>query len=221
MKPSRRARRAPRGNALIMAVLIMFAMLGLGLLAMRSTTQAMAATGNTRLAQQARAVAEAGLYHVATLMHRNGVGILTERGAWDEGSVVIVDSNGALTFEEPDGEVRPGTAQPVPAIFSAPPGDDAPPPALGDFQAGSGLQPSYRVTVDGFRQSAAEGTSGTNQGQVFVDCFVELQAVGYVARENLPVAANLDAANVAELYAEQRLKAVFRLRSVPQEVCVR
>ena len=216
-----RRRRQARGNALILAVLIMFAMLGLGMVALRSTSQAIASSGNTRLTQQARAVAEAGLYHVATLMNRNGLALLNARKLWAEGAVIQFDSDGVVQFEEPGGQVRPGPAQPVPAVFVAAPGADPPPPALGDFERGSGLRPSYRVTVDGLRQSAAAGTSGTNHGQTFVDCTIELQATGYVARENLPTADDLNAANVEEQYAEQRLKAVIRLRSVPQEVCVR
>ena len=79
MNDRRRPSKAQRGSALILTVFILFAMLGLGMLALRSATQNMAGSGNLRLGTQARYVAEMGLYHAVTLINRQGATILPQR----------------------------------------------------------------------------------------------------------------------------------------------
>ncbi len=153
---TRRRTGDPRGSALILAILIMLAMLGLGLMAMRTTTHAMAATGNIRLARQARLVAETGIYHVATVMNRGGLAYLQRRGDLRApGEVVRIRFNsdgtvqyfrGTQTVAENVGAVT-GTTSPVPAFLVA---DANRPSALGTFADGAGLVPSYFVELDGF-----------------------------------------------------------------------
>ena len=71
--------RAERGSALILAILVMFSMVALGVLAMRSTSQNIRGSGNLRMTKQVRQIAEAGLYHAMTVMNREGPTILPLR----------------------------------------------------------------------------------------------------------------------------------------------
>jgi Tfp pilus assembly protein PilX len=68
-----------RGSALILAILVMFSMVALGVLAMRSTGQNLRSAGNLRMTKQVRQIAEAGLYHAITVMNREGPSIMPLR----------------------------------------------------------------------------------------------------------------------------------------------
>ncbi len=190
-------RRHQRGSALVLAILILFAMLGLGMLAMRSATQNIAGSGNLRLNKQARYVAEVGLYHAVTLMQQQGQTVLQAR---DDNEVIEIDSSGAV--QTVDGEEKDAVA----AVAGAPPVLEAGPPSLGAFQ--SALVPSYRVTVDGF-VPANGGVVGEEVGEDgaprSVFCRAEFTSEGFVASEALPV--NLDEIDPEARFATSSLKA--------------
>lgn len=222
-------RRRPRGSALILAILIMLAMLGLGLMAMRTTTHAMAATGNIRLARTARMVAETGIYHVASMMEGGGSEYLKRRfelrGAGEvlrirfnsDGTVQYFRGTGTAPEVVPPG---PGTTVPVPPFFAVDPNR---PDALGQFAVGSGLVPSYRVEVDGF--TVLEPLDGTAcdgnlpPGECEKDCLVEYTSTGFLARVPLPDDNVFNDRNVTDQFAQQSIKAVLRVRGVQASLC--
>lgn len=217
----------PRGSALVLAVLIMLAMLGLGLMAMRTTTHAMAATGNIRLARQARVVAETGIYHVATVISRGGLPYLQRRADLRApGEVVRVrfNSDGTVayyrntqTVPENVGAV-PGTTAPVPDFLTP---DPARPDALGEFTLGSGLVPSYFVELDGFTTLDPVGgpTCDGNPALCAKDCLVEFTATGYLARVPLPGNDVFNDRNVTDQFAQQTVRAVLRVPVSSADLC--
>lgn len=224
---TRRRTGDPRGSALILAILIMLAMLGLGLMAMRTTTHAMAATGNIRLARQARLVAETGIYHVATVMNRGGLAYLQRCGDLRApGEVVRIRFNsdgtvqyfrGTQTVAENVGAVT-GTTSPVPAFLVA---DANRPSALGTFADGAGLVPSYFVELDGF--SVLDPVGGPscegNPALCPKDCLVEFTATGFLARVALPGDAVFNDRNVTDQFAQQTIKAVLRVPVSAGDLC--
>lgn len=190
-------RRHQRGSALVLAILILFAMLGLGMLAMRSATQNIAGAGNLRLNKQARYVAEVGLYHAVTLMQQQGQVVLQARS---DNQTVEIDSSGAVST------VAGNDKNAVAAVAGVPPVLTTGPPALGAFQAA--LVPSYRVKVDGFVPSTTGlvgeeiGNDGAAQP---VFCRAEFTSEGFVASEALPV--NLNDIDPEARFAMSSLKA--------------
>lgn len=219
----------PRGSALILSILIMLAMLGLGLMAMRTTTHAMAATGNVRLARTARMVAETGIYHVAAMMEGGGTEYLKRRfdlrGA---GEVLRIrfSSDGAVQYFRGTSTVAevvpagPGVTAPVPPFFAADPNR---PDALGQFAVGSGLVPSYRVEVDGF--TVLEPVNGTAcdgnmpAGECKKDCLVEYTSTAFLARVPLPDENVFNDRNVTDQFAQHTIKAVLRVRGIQASLC--
>jgi len=171
-------RRHERGSALVLAVLILFAMLGLGMLAMRSATQNIAGSGNLRLAKQARYVAEVGLHHAIKLMEVETDAILLGRSRAGGGVVTV---NSAGNVKNKDGEA-------ITVALGAPPVLSVEPPALGAFQAA--LVPSYEVTLDGFKAINPVGNSGGGGQAGF--CRVEYTSRGFVASEALPDLNEID-----------------------------
>ncbi|MEZ4467637.1 MAG: pilus assembly PilX N-terminal domain-containing protein [bacterium] len=154
--PARHARRRPRGSALVLSVLIMIAMLGLGLLAMRSTTQNIAGSGALRMNKTAQFVAEVGLYHAMTMMRGEAENLLLLRRPFPD-SMLEIDSTGPLRVRLADGNVGPGQNRPPPPLLSA--GPDA----LGELSA-SGLVASYRVVIEGFTLVQAAQVAGEEIG---------------------------------------------------------
>ena len=65
---------AERGGALVLALLMLIALTGLGLLSVSSSRMGVAMAGNFRVAKQARYVAEAGLIRVAHELNSDPVG---------------------------------------------------------------------------------------------------------------------------------------------------
>ncbi len=213
-----RARAGQRGSALVLAVLILFSMLALGMLAMRTTTQNMAGSGNLRLSKQARYVSEVGLYHAVTLMQQRGAEVLRLL-AGRQGTVEI-DSAGAVRARDVDDNVLGQANYPAQQVLNAGPA------ATG--LANAGMQLSYRVTVDGFApgpvQPGYDPLEIRNNGEVF--CMMQFTAQGYVAPQALPTRAQLDPANVeqraaaADTFAEHSLKAAVVLGPFQTPFCV-
>ncbi|MSP73768.1 MAG: hypothetical protein EXR76_16675 [Myxococcales bacterium] len=210
---------SPRGSALLLAVLIVLAMLGLGVIAMRSTTQVMAASGNLRLSRQARYIAEAGLYHVATVLQQNHTYLLDKKSLMRMPTLEMTHT-GDVTFVDPapEPDVRiddDAQVQSVPPLFTVDSVGAPVPPPFGSFGTGLGLLPSYRVTVDGF-EFMGDGGPGS-----FGDCLVELTSRGFVAPVALPDDAAATTANAEHRYSEQRMKGLVELRNVLFEHCKR
>ncbi len=200
----RRRRRGSRGNALTLAVVILLAMIALGLLAVRSTRQNIAGSGNLRMNKQARYIAEMALHQTMTFMNQQGALVLQPRMGFRNSSIEL-DSSGRVAIIGQDGAELFTTNVPVPPFLTEGPN------ALGQFGEGSGLVPSYRVTVDGFRPGpAAPGNSAPEGGSLF--CQMEFTARGYVADEPLPNAAEFDTERGLEVYAEATLRAGSVLR---------
>lgn len=221
-------RRSPRGSALILAVLIMLAMLGLGMMAMRTTTQAMAGSGQQRLARQARYVAEMGLYHVATLMNRGGLPYLQRRQELQnppEPLRIRFGSDGAVEYfrgtdEAPIAPNPEANSAPTSPLLSTYNGQQNP---LGAFAQGAGLVPSYRVVVDGFTALTPVGSScpGGAAAQCPKDCLAEFTATGYIAPQPLPDGPGgvFDQANAQTQYAQQTMKAVLKFPVSDASLC--
>ncbi len=198
--------RGNRGSALVLAVLILFAMLGLGMVAMRSATQNIAGAGNLRATKQARYVAEVGLYHAVTLMNLQGDKALLNRLPDQR---IRVDSAGAVVRVSDDGEVNVDGVAAAPDLFE---GD---PPPLGPFAGG--LVPSYRVEVDGFMPAGAPaGEEIGASDKIF--CRMEFTSRGYIAAQALPTPEQLASADARERSAEVELKASMVLGPYPKTV---
>lgn len=188
----RSRRSSERGSALVLAVLILFAMLGLGMLAMRSATQNIAGSGNLRLNKQARYVAEIGVHHALRLARDKTEALL---GARASDQTIEVDSAGAVK------KVRDDVKDDIEGMPGAPAVLAVEPASLGAFQVG--IVPSYRVTIDGFVPvAAASGAVGE------VDCQMSFTSQGFVASEALP-------ADLAAIDPEARF-ATYTIRVIQQ-----
>ena len=222
MCADRRDRHAhQRGSALVIAILILFAMLGLGLLAMRSTTQNIAGSGSLRMNKQARFVAEVGLYHAMALMKNEGENFLSLRVPHPD-SVLEVESTGNIIVRSepsPGGNVRATENRPAPPLLDGVGGDPA---ALG--QLGGGLVPSYRVVVEGFTpvqnsQIAGQeiGLGAGENGEGF--CMMHFTSIGFIATNTLPTPDQLRGGDAEERFAEHRVKAAVPLRVANRNLC--
>lgn len=179
-----RARRGERGSALSIAIVVMLAMIVLGMLALRSTSQGIAGSGNLRMTKQARYIAEIGLYHAITLINQRQVDdlLMQRRPGWS----LEIDSEGKVRLLDADGQMQAEVDRPTPKALR-PGGQNA----LGQFGEASDLVPSYRVQVEGFQLGKAP--AGADLSLKY--CQLELNAQGYVAHEALP-----DTQNAASTY---------------------
>lgn len=217
---TRRHARHQRGSALILSILILFAMLGLGLLAMRSTTQNIAGSGSLRMNKQARFVAEVGLYHAMTLMKNEGDNMLRLRLPHPD-SVLEIESTGNVVVRSapsPDGQARATENREAPDLLD---GENTP-AALGDLAGG--LQPSYRVVVEGFTPVQASQIAGQEiglgageNGEGF--CMMHFTSVGFIATNPLPTPEQLLGDDAEERFAEHRVKAAVPLRVADRTLC--
>ena len=195
-RPRKRSgRRTERGNALTLAVVILLAMIALGLLALRSTTQNIAGSGNLRMSKQARYVAEVGLYHAITLVNQRQVDdvLALRQPGWH----IEVDSEGRVRLVDLDGNVQFETDKQVPGFLS-----DGPNP-LGQFGEASGLVPSYRVSIEGFLLGRAP--AGTDLKTKY--CQLDVTSRGFVADRALPDDAVFNSARGVAEFAEFTLRA--------------
>jgi hypothetical protein len=201
-----------RGSALILTVLILFAMLALGLLAMRSATQNISGSGNLRLSVQARHVAEMGLYHAVTLMNRQGSILLPLRdGAAELDSTIEIQSPRQDTGPQRS-RVRILNAEGdfiTERIIEAPPFFSEGPPGLGIAGVNSDAKPSYTVSVSGFQPwtcpAGYDEQSLRRNGQGC--CLVHFESRAVISSSDAPTQALLDDRNGAELFAEHSMKA--------------
>lgn len=219
--PSRH-RRGERGSALVLSILIMLAMLGLGLIAMKTTKDNAAGTGNLRLSKQARYIAEMGLYHAVTLMQHKSEEVLALR-AGDPTTRIEVLSDGRVRALDGDGTVRAGGATfAVPSYYEARAGGPAPPAPLGQFGEGARLVPSYVVTIDGFTPSAPRPGTGAERLEDQTFCLMHFTARGFIADQPLPDTANPVAEAARNLFAESSVTAeVVVGRPIPKHYCTR
>lgn len=219
--PSLPVRAAERGSALVLALLIMLAMTGLGLLAMRTTTHSMAASGNLRLSKQARYVAEMGLYHAMTVMATDGARLLALRD--QRNAVLELDSDGVwTTLYAPDfvvlgpDSLGPGELTP-PEFFDG--GGESP---LGAFAVGAGLRPAYRVRVEGFTPGPAPaGNPDLQPGGEGLEgyCFLQFTSHGYITTgDEVPSDDDFEGLS-RDLTAETRLKGALVLGPFNRDLC--
>jgi hypothetical protein len=203
----RHGRRRQRGSALVLAVLILFAMIGLGLLAMRTSTQNIAGSGNLRMNKQAQYIAELALHHAVTLMQQDGENLLRLRGLQTD-AYLEVDSSGRVTAYNAAGNQIAQQPRPAPPLLGAGP------TALGQFGQGSGLVPSYRVRIDGFTPGPplpGYGMHETKRETRADFCLMHFSADGYVAAVALPTEEQLNAGGADERFAEHRVSAAIVL----------
>ena len=208
-----RRRGGQEGSALVLAILILFAMLALGLLAMRTTTQNMAGAGNLRMNKQARYVAEVGLYHAVTLMQQEGAVLMALRA--DAVNRLQIDSTGAVRSLTTGGREAQARERAAPQVLAAGP---AP---LGPHMAAD-LKTSYQVTVDGFSPGPAPAGYDREElarnGEVF--CLMHFQSRGFVANaDGPPGSGELKGRNAADRYAEHALEAALVLGPFATDAC--
>ena len=206
-------RRRQRGSALVLAIFILFAMLSLGMLAMRTATQSIRGTSNARLTKQARYVAEIGLYHAITMMNREGSRLLPSRDTANMvGSRIILKSprssppeaRADVTFRTQAGEevVVAPRSRVAPAVWNGP-------NPLGIFGETSGFVPSYAVEVTGFKPwSCPAGfdeaaLAETGQGC----CLMHFESKGVIARTEHPSADEYASEDGINRFAEHVLRA--------------
>lgn len=171
-----------RGGTTLIALLVLFALLGLGLLSMRHTYQDMSSAGNLRRATQARYIAEVGAHHAITLLQQQGSYLLNVRQPND---VLELNSQGVLKYinRNPAGvetlRQQLNTAQFLGLT-------DGPPP-LGEVGA---QRASYRVRIEGITdgppppgQELSQSDLGTPRQSY---CLIQVSSYGYLARAELP-----------------------------------
>ena len=209
----RSSRHGQRGSALVLAIFILFAMLALGMLAMRTATQNVSGSGNLRLNKQARFIAEAGLYHAMTLLQRDGANLVGLRDApgLEDGFLVVESPRGeglagqrseVLVLDQNE-VVRNRVSRPAPGFLNEGPS------ALGVFGDASGLTASYRVVISGFQPWACPPGFDENalkeQGEGC--CLMHFESRGYIADAAVPTEEELAGDIAAERFAEHGLKA--------------
>lgn len=209
----RHARRHTRGSALVLAVLILLAMLGLGMLALRSTTQNIAGSGSLRMNKAARFVAEVGLYHAMATLRGEAENLLALRVPFPD-SVLEVDSTGMVRVRTAAGDEGITQQRAAPDLL-----EDGP-AALGDL-ASSGLVPSYRVVVDGFTLVQGAQVVGEELGAAENEgfCLMHFTSTGYVASQPLPDGAAFETGDGQARFAEHRVKAAVPLRIANRGLC--
>lgn len=171
-----------RGGTTLIAILVLFALLGLGLLSMRHTYQDMSSAGNLRRATQARFVAETGAHHAITLLQQQGSYLLNIRRP---GDVLELNSQGLLTYIHRNAagieNVRQQlNTEPFTGLTEGP-------SPLGELR---GQRASYRVRIEGITdgppppgQELSQTDLGTPRQSY---CLVQVSSYGYLARVDLP-----------------------------------
>ena len=205
-------RKNERGSTTLIAMLVLFALLGLGLLSMRHTYQDMSSAGNLRRAKQARYIADIGAHHALTLFQQQGSYLLSLRQPND---ILELNHLGVLKYisRNPAGVETPRMqieTTPI-NIF-----DEGPSP-LGDLVS---QQPSYEVRIEGIidgppppGQELSQSDLGTPRQSY---CMLQLNSRGYLSRIELPEHNNEELTEAqwreaAELVAEHRVKAAVTL----------
>lgn len=171
-----------RGSTTLIAVLVLFALIGLGLLSMRHTYQDMSSVGNLRRATQARFIAEMGAHHAITLLQQQGSYLL---GLRQPGDLLELDSLGVLSYVNRNAAGVENVRQqlntpPFPGLT------DGPAP-LGEVRS---QRASYRVRVEGITdgppppgQELSHSDLGTPRQSY---CLIQVSSRGYLSRLDLP-----------------------------------
>ena len=174
--------RRERGSTTLIAVLVLFALLGLGLLSMRHTYQDMSSVGNLRRATQARYVAEMGAHHAITLMQQQGSYLL---GIRQPGDLLELNSQGLLSYIHRN----PAGIETVRQQMNTPlfPGLIEGPSALGEVTS---QRASYRVRIEGITdgppppgQELSQSDLGTPRQSY---CLIQVSSYGFLSRLDLP-----------------------------------
>jgi hypothetical protein len=177
-----RSRSQERGSTTLIAVLVLFALLGLGLLSMRHTYQDMSSVGNLRRATQARFVAEMGAHHAITLVQQQGSYLL---GLRQPGDLLELNSQGLLSYINRN----PAGIENVRQQLNTPPfpGLTEGPAPLGELRS---QHASYRVRIEGITdgppppgQELSQTDLGTPRQSY---CLIQVSSHGYLSRLDLP-----------------------------------
>ncbi|MEE2643519.1 MAG: hypothetical protein VYD19_01185 [Myxococcota bacterium] len=192
-----------KGSVTLITILALFAMIGLGLLALRNTQQGISSAGSARWGKQARQLAEMGVYHAMTLLQQRGDQLFRLRRV---GELLELKSNGRIAFlrRNPDQTLVTDREIPVgqfPAFLDGP-------PLLGELQALTG---SYRVVVEHSQYAAPPAgneviADSTGSAGPFY-CLIHLLGVGYVASAPLPDQLSLESRLAMEHFSESRIHA--------------
>lgn len=210
-------RRTERGNALTLAVLIVLAMIGLGMLAIRSTRQNLAGSGNLRTNKQARYIADLALHEAITFMNQTGNAVFANRPTGVGARIVLRSDGGAVYLDRNGAEVGAAAQWNRAELLQ----DRANRPgALGQFAQGSGLRGSFEVTVDGFRTGTPPpGNSPPGANAPWTYCQMEFTARGIISDEDAPTAADLNDDEAVSRFAEYTLRAGVVLRVSNKDRC--
>ena len=201
-----------KGSTTLIAILVLFALLGLGLLSMRYTYHDMSSAGNLRRAKQARFIAEVGAHHALALLQQQGSYLLNLRQPND---VLELNHLGILSFISRN---NVGVETLRMQVNTTP---------LNAFEEGpkplGGLVsqvPSYEVRIEGITdgvpppgQELSQSDLGTPR-QSF--CMVQVTSRGYLSQSELPEHDNAALTDEewktnADLVAEHRVKAALTL----------
>lgn len=205
-------RRSQRGSTTLIAMLVLFALLGLGLLSMRHTYQDMSSAGNLRRAKQSRYIADVGAHHALTLMQQQGSYLLSLRQPND---ILLLNHLGVLKYitRNPAGvEVSRMSIETSPLNAFA-----WGPAPLGDLVS---QVPSYEVRIEGIIDGPAPPGQELSQSDLGTPrqsyCMFQINSRGYLSRLELPEHNNENLTDVqwreaAELVAEHHVKAAVTL----------
>ena len=205
-------RRAERGSTTLIAMLVLFALLGLGLLSMRHTYQDMSSAGNLRRAKQARYIADIGAHHAITLLQQQGSYLLSLRQPDD---ILELNHLGVMKYisRNPAGIETPRMqihTTPFNALNNGP-------SPLGDLVS---QRPSYEVRIEGITdgppppgQELSQSDLGTPRQSY---CMFQINSRGYLSTVELPEHDNESLTDeqwraAAELVSEHRIKAALTL----------
>lgn len=220
-RPSRVARRGERGSALVLAILILFAMLGLGLLAMRTATQNTAGSGNLRLNKQARYVTEMGLSAVIAAMSLRGTVQRDLLAFWHEASAagptaIIVDHTGAARVVRLDEAGEPVGGPVVEVQLRVAPLLDRGPNPLGLAGQAGALRTSYEVRIEGMKRWGNTVSDANNEEG---DCLMHFVARGMIASRTVDE-DGFEAARDDVRFAEHTLRAGVIIPVERPETCL-
>lgn len=205
-------RRTERGSTTLIAMLVLFALLGLGLLSMRHTYQDMSSAGNLRRAKQARYIADIGAHHATTLLQQQGSYLLSLRQPDD---ILELNHLGIMKYisRNPAGIETPRMqiqTTPLNALNNGP-------SPLGDLVS---QRPSYEVRIEGITdgppppgQELSQSDLGTPRQSY---CMFQMNSRGYLSTVELPEHDNESLTDeqwraAAELVSEHRIKAALTL----------
>lgn len=217
----RRRRRSEQGSALVLAILILSAMLGLGLMAMHTTTQSVAASGNLKLSKQARYISEAGLFHASTLLNSDASMMNLRQSAGCNNTCWFkLTSDGVINAYDID-DVEGDNPLVAPAGFNQPASpdffDNGAPNALGVYGTTSGLEASYYVRIEGFEPVGDPPGRRSSDGHTY--CLLQFTSYGYVADQAVTRPSDYQNLNFDRPFAEHAVKSAMYLAEVPDALC--